>query len=579
MGTLQSRPRDSSVGISKKGVTVITFRFGGDDEEETPKTAEVSQMRPLKPTQIRNRSGAYVWQVNDLMKLQRFIFLGSDNSFCYKASNNEPKREDALCIDRLIAEGRGKEVVELIKAISLEGRAARQNPTIFALAVCARSNDKQTKQAAYEAFHLVCRIPTHLFMFIRYCEKESTGTGWGRAHRNNIIKWYMTKSNNPINVCRMTTKYKKREGFNHCDVLRLSHPKPTDHVTQVLFRYLTKGFKKMQELVNNVPDLKMDETVTKMVEFLTAVEKAKSCTDEDELVGIIDKYGLEREHMPTQLLNSKKVWEALIKNLKMEATIRNLGKITSLELCEKDSWVEKEIVERLTDQDLLIKSRTHPFKVLLALHTYKSGRGDKGSLRWSPNQAVLDALEKAYYMSFKAVEPTGKRFLLAIDVSGSMMAPCVGSSALTCKLASAAMMMVTMRTEENCDIVAFSHRLLPLEINKTDDLPTVIKKTDDLPFGGTDCALPMLNAQQEKKEYDVFIVYTDSETWYGKIHPSRALQQYREAMNMPDAKLIVVGMASNGFTIADPDDFGMLDIVGFDSGATQTIAKFSKGEM
>jgi len=217
--------------------------------------------------------------------------------------------------------------------------------------------------------------------------------------------------------------------------------------------------------------------------------------------------------------------------------------------------------------------------VLLALHTYKSGRGDKGSLKWEPNKAVVEALEKAYYMSFKSVQPTGKRHLLAIDVSGSMNCPCVGSTALTCNLAAAAMMMVTVRTEENCDIVAFSHRLVPLNINKSDDLPTVIKKTSELPFGGTDCALPMTDAMEKKKEYDVFIVYTDNETWYGKVHPSRALQQYREAMKLPDAKLIVVGMASNGFTIADPDDFGMLDIAGFDSGATQTIAKFTMGEL
>ena len=41
------------------------------------------------------------------------------------------------------------------------------------------------------------------------------------------------------------------------------------------------------------------------------------------------------------------------------------------------------------------------------------------------------------------------------------------------------------------------------------------------------------------------------------------------------AKLVVVAMASNGFSIADPEDAGMLDVVGFDAAAPQLIADFA----
>ena len=34
-------------------------------------------------------------------------------------------------------------------------------------------------------------------------------------------------------------------------------------------------------------------------------------------------------------------------------------------------------------------------------------------------------------------------------------------------------------------------------------------------MGGTDCAQPMLYAKKKRLEVDVFIVYTDSETWAG----------------------------------------------------------------
>ena len=66
---------------------------------------------------------------------------------------------------------------------------------------------------------------------------------------------------------------------------------------------------------------------------------------------------------------------------------------------------------------------------------------------------------------------------------------------------------------------------------------------------------------------------TDNETWAGKIHPVEALRDYRKTMGIP-AKLVVVGMTSTGFSIADPDDGGMLDVVGFDAAAPAVIADF-----
>ena len=46
------------------------------------------------------------------------------------------------------------------------------------------------------------------------------------------------------------------------------------------------------------------------------------------------------------------------------------------------------------------------------------------------------------------------------------------------------------------------------------------------------------------------------------------------ADSLGDAKAVVVGMTSNGFTIADPNDRGMLDVVGFDTTAPSVIADF-----
>ena len=41
-----------------------------------------------------------------------------------------------------------------------------------------------------------------------------------------------------------------------------------------------------------------------------------------------------------------------------------------------------------------------------------------------------------------------------------------------------------------------------------------------------------------------------------------------------DAKAVVVGMTSNGFTLADPNDRGILDVVGFDTTVPAVISDF-----
>ena len=94
--------------------------------------------------------------------------------------------------------------------------------------------------------------------------------------------------------------------------------------------------------------------------------------------------------------------------------------------------------------------------------------------------------------------------------------------------------------------------------------------------GGTDCALPMVYATERGMAVDAFLIYTDNETWAGTIHPAQALRKYRQQSGIA-AKSVVVGMTSNGFTIADPNDAGMLDVVGLDTSVPQLMADFIAG--
>jgi 60 kDa SS-A/Ro ribonucleoprotein len=305
------------------------------------------------------------------------------------------------------------------------------------------------------------------------------------------------------------------------------------------------------------------------------IQRAQSVA---EAVNLIIAHRLPREAVPTQFLSAPEVWEALLEtDMPMTALVRNLAALTRAGLLVPASDVTRRIVAQLGDAGRLRAARIHPIAVLAALKTYAQGKGERGKSTWTPVPQVLDALDAAFYATFQNVEPTGMRWLLALDVSGSMGAGTVaGVPGLTPRVASAAMALITATTEQHHTFLGFAHELIPLKISPRQRLDDVVSAISGIPFGGTDCALPMVWATQHKAKIDVFVVFTDSETWFGQIHPMQALSQYRAKMGIR-AKLIVVGMTSNGFTIADPDDAGALDIAGMDSATPDVMNQFAVG--
>lgn len=284
-------------------------------------------------------------------------------------------------------------------------------------------------------------------------------------------------------------------------------------------------------------------------------------------------YNIPREAVPTTLLNSVEVWEALLDKMLPEAMLRNLNKMTSIGLITPFSAAEKKVIDTFSDTTVLQKYRLHPLRILVGMRQYAKGNGDKGSLTWQPLQSIVKILDDAFYEAFQYVIPSYEKYMLSLDISGSMACGTCAGMSISPREASAAMAMVTARTEPNYTINGFCHTLKKLDIHNRMDINSVVNYIDKQHMGSTDCALPMIEALKNNIPIDKFVIYTDNETWFGKVHPYKALQKYRKKMGI-NSKLIVVGMTSTNFTIADPTDIGMLDVVGFDTAAPNVISTF-----
>ena len=512
------------------------------------KTTPQTEQDPSRSDQVQNNAGGYTFSLTPLQQFQRFLILGSNSNTFYVHRDQLTKENHDNTI-KLLNSDDYEEALDLLLDISLKGRAPKLSPTLFALALAFASKNKECKKKAAEIFPQVVRTQSHLFEFISYVRNFR---GMGRLLKDAIANWYQDKNVNDL--AYQMIKYRNRNGYTTRDVLRLVKPKPTCGLRSDLYAF---GANKHRET---------------SIGIIEAFKQLQSL--EKPNLNLITEHNLPREALPTQWLNYPEVWESMLPTMPLTALIRNLGKMASLGMINEFSENAKLIIDKLSDKEYLRKSRIHPFNVLLALSTYQSGHGVKGSLHWEVNQQIAQVLESAFYMTFDNIIPANKRMMLALDISGSM-SQCLMGSHLFASQATAAMSLMTLKTEPQCIVKGFGSKLIDLKINANDNIESAMSKTR-FPFGATDCAQPMIWAMNHKIPVDGFVVYTDNETWYGNIHPHQALKQYRQKMGI-DAKLVVVGMTATNFTIADPLDSGMMDVVGFDSSAPEIISSFVRG--
>jgi hypothetical protein len=665
--------------------------------------ATIPQTFKLDINQVLNCSGGYVWKLSILEHVNRYLVLGGAKDMGnYYMQAEKVSHECALSVLQMIRNPDPSQFVQLcdlLKAVSVGGRAPKQEPVLLSLAAAiVFAKTPEEKKIAFETLKVCIRIPTHAFMlagFVRdlsMAKAVNRGKGWGTGFRRAMSHYYISHTGRDL--AYHMTKYQNREGWTHADMIRMLHIDPAtlaDDGARLMFDYvmmkyarksktpsdktlttlaskhvvlpnpfkaMTKAeFEKKLDAIETppipttaallitpkvgaqVPTKVGAQVPTKVGGFIsaltsimpsnptataTAVTTVKQDKDDDSLVIISDeevsgskkKNGtqlqqvayflkhlnalhdagekkdvplacalirsgrLVREHVPTALFGSKEIWTTLLETMPMEALLRNLGKLTQIGVVA-DKY--KEIAARITNQEEVLKARIHPIKVLVAYKVYKNGHGDLGSLVWTPNMFVMVAMTQLFKLSYGTITPTGQRIMVALDVSGSMSSPVLGSKILNCRDASVAMALLYLETEKNVNVVAFSAGLTDLcapsrnQLTRGMTIDQALSVTNGMAFSNTDCVLPIKHAIEKNLQVDAFIVLTDNETYAPNEHPQSALVRYRVLTGI-QAKLIVIGMTGNCFTIADPTDKNTLNLAGFDTSTPEIASMFLRGE-
>jgi 60 kDa SS-A/Ro ribonucleoprotein len=523
------------------------------------KTPQTQPIPGRTAEMVKGRSGGYGFKPEGWQQLQRCLMLGTAKN-TYYASKHELTDEFTAIVQQFVAAHPAWTAQMIVEAS--DGKAINNSAPILALTLLSMGESPAAKAAFLTTFPKVVRTGSHFYEWLNYTKSLR---GFGKVVREAGTTWLAQPDGKAL--AYQLLKYQQRHGFSNRDALRLFHVKPVSAAHQDLYNWVVKGW-------DNLPEQPTSETMAQ-IWWYEWVKRNPDRTHE-----AIAQGRLTHEMVAPVGQMDLQAWQLLFMEMPVGALLRNLASLTEIGVLTVDRRENLDRLEQvLNSRHKLRKARIHPIDVLKALKTYCSGGSvGRSQKTWTVVPRVVDILEKTLELSFDSLQPTGKVFLHAVDVSGSMSCCPVPSVGLTCCEIAATMALASAKSEKNYVIRGFANDFRDLKITAKDSFSSAIKKASNQNFGATDAAVAYQWAIKQRLFVDVFCFWTDNESWSGSQHPSQALAEYRRKVN-PAAKAVYFTLASGNMSLVDPKDPQSWDFGGFDPSAPRAVQMIATGEV
>ena len=601
-----------ALSTTEKEIHMATKRYAEIiNQTKNDGTPQTEAIPGREERMSKNEAGGVTFTKPEELKLRMWLVMGSNDGNYYVSGDNITKDAAGIVME-YIHSGRTLELLRIIQELNTasKGKASsvvRKTESIFALAMVKVFADGSHDLAQlYEVIKegVVVSTVSQLTEWLNNIYmlnggKLTMGNGMKRA-----VEGFLTtrtgKNEEQSNrwLAYQLTKYRGRTYGDHrintSDILRLAHAKPANKFQDAMFFWvLNREGDNKQTLIEAMAD---DATQSEAIDYIYGFELLQRAKTDREVVELIHGRGYTWEMIPSQFMKSVDVLRALMGlpteyseparhadgnprwSMPFTALLRNVPRFAAAGLFEEHDILQR--FEEVLTGDKAVASmrwaRVHPIRVLQAYKGYSSG--SSRNLKWEVIPTVKAMLEQAFYLSFGALEPTGKRTLHAVDCSYSMTSSVLGMEGFSAREASAVLMMAAIRSEKLSNLIlkGFNDTLSNLPITPNDSLDAVQHKMDRFDWGSTDCSLPMYYALDNNVDVEAFVMYTDNETWAGRRgHPQEALEKYRASSpSRANAKLIVWSMCYNEASVADPEDALSMELIGFDANAIDITRKF-----
>jgi len=228
-------------------------------------TRVMPQNQPiLDAGQSRNNAGGFAWQVDDWTQLERFLILGSEGGTFY-VGEQKLTVDNAQAVVRCI-QADGLRVVAQVVDVSRGGKAAKNDPALFVLALVADLGDLDAHRAAMAALPGVARTgPPHIPESGRCGGRAELGASPAQR-RHRLVQRHGAGSSGAYQA----VKYQQRDGWSHWDALRLVKPVPASTQHNAIFGWIAKGW---SEIGGELPGLRAGQAGRKRGRIRSLVRK------------------------------------------------------------------------------------------------------------------------------------------------------------------------------------------------------------------------------------------------------------------------------------------------------------------
>lgn len=286
------------------------------------------------------------------------------------------------------------------------------------------------------------------------------------------------------------------------DVLRLARPTPLDNERRAMFGWLTdKPVEKWSPATeNDLPEL---------VQRLVAYRQAET----PELqAGILARLNA-RWDLLADAARGPLVWKAIARQMGPQALRMNLNTLARHDVLQDRGMVEY-VANRITDADEIRRSRQFPYQYLAAY----LNAGDHVPRK------IKAALQRAAEIACGNVPELAGPVVIGLDTSGSMRSPVTGhrgrgaTSTMRCVDVAALFAAAILRRNPESVVVPFDTRAYEAKFDPQDTILSLAERLAKFGGGGTDCSLPLseANTKYRERKFAGVVLVSDNESWvYG----------------------------------------------------------------
>jgi 60 kDa SS-A/Ro ribonucleoprotein len=360
------------------------------------------------------------------------------------------------------------------------------------------------------------------------------------------------------------------------DVLRLARPTPQDNMRRALFGWLTD-----RETSKWAPATAAD--LPEQVQALSAYRQATTATAQVEIL----RHLSVRWDLLAEAAQGPEVWKMIARQMGPQALRMNLNTLLRHEVLQ-DHAVVGEIAQRLADAEAIRRSRQFPYQYFA---TYLSAHQEVP-------QAIKAALQQAAEIACGNIPTLPGPVVIGVDTSGSMRAPVTGwrgrnaTTQVRCVDVAALCAAALFRRNPESIVIPFDIQAYDVRIEPTDAILSIAERLAQYGGGGTDCSIPLreANATYRARRFAGVVLISDTESWVYRDRPYATGQQGASGVmtewqqfvthqlqlgggDTVSHKLVCIDLQPYGTTQA-PDRADILNIGGFSDAVFQVVAAF-----